>query len=137
MNKILEFIPIVPYIVIAILALMVIGFAVFVAIRNFVKKAKTAKNVKDVLQAGKEMQDELQDIANNNNLLTIKEYARSLIYSKEALYSKVTNMKTGALKLDSVLTAIEAKCCKLNYEYNEEYWYNYVNTEVSLMKGVK
>ena len=110
--------------------------AIVVAIRNFIVKVKKAKTVKDVVEAGNELNEELATATNNEKFLAIKEYCREAIYSKERLFKNVVG-KNGAIKLDSVLNAVQLECVKQGYEYDEATWVKYINTEVAQMKEVK
>ena len=106
------------------------------SIKLFIKKLGKSKNTQEIVEACSEFIVNVNDISMDCRLLYLKEVCRDTIYSKEKSF-KTVDGKNGALKMDSVLNTIKLECFKLNYEYNEDYWKDYISREVSSMKEVK
>ena len=137
MSKLLNIVPYVQLVVWAIIVAVIAIAVIVFLIKKFIGKAKNAKSVGDIITAGKEVLDEIDGVI-DGTLLRIKEYARKCIYEKEALFKETTiTGKTGAFKYDSVLKEVELECMRSNFEYNSEYWKEYIQDEVNKMKGVK
>ena len=70
--------------------------------------------------------------------LKIKEIARNAIYEAEEKFKslRAQGIKSGALKLDSVLKAVSLECLKLNLTFDENDIKEFVNQEINKMKGV-
>lgn len=132
MNKWFEFgmnmLPYIPLILCSVIGL-------FVSLKVLIKKLFKAKSVKDIKDATDEFVESVKEACSDSKLLYLKEVCRSAIYSKEKAFNSVAG-KNGALKMDSVLNTVQLECYKLNYEYNEEFWKDYISTEVSNMKEV-
>lgn len=100
------------------------SYAIFCVVRNAIKKIKSGGNVFATLE---------------QTYLELKELARKYIYEKEEMYKNVSfgGVKAGAFKLNAVLSSIEVECLKKGVEFDSAYWTDYINKEVSNMKGVK
>lgn len=99
-------------------------YAIVVIVKNTIKRIKKGEEIAPTME---------------QTYLELKELARKYIYEKEALFKNVAlgGVKSGAFKLDSVLSSIESECLRRNVAYDSFYWTDYVNKEVQLMKGVK
>lgn len=96
------------------------------------------KKIVVTLRAKKARGEEIT--ANDLKLATleIREVAREAIYEAERQYNNMKNhgIRAGAFKLDSVLKTVDNECLRRGIAFNKEEITEYVNEEVSKMKGV-
>ena len=108
--------------------IFIVGFAIptIISIINNIKRRKHAKTKEEesIIEA------------------ELKEQAKAFIQAAEIAYKDVNDIlkskgsSAGPMKLDSVLSKLQALATEKNYKFDIEYWTTYINNEVAFSKNV-
>lgn len=106
-------------------ALFALGSILFA----FIKSAKARKNAKTAEEKNEATED-------------MKVQAKAFIQAAEIAYKEVNDLlkakgsSAGPIKLDSVLSKLQAYATEKKYLFDINYWTNFVNEEVAFSKNV-
>lgn len=108
------------------IAFLVAAVSFVITIITFIKARKKAKT--------KEEKEAIE--------AELKEQAKEFIKAAEIAYKEVNDIlkskgsTAGPMKLDSVLSKLQASAMEKNYPFDINYWTTYVNKEVEFSKNV-